>query len=230
MHRAWVALAAGVIVSGAVLTGFGGRDAGPAALGLMGDPDIVESPEASPSPSEGGLDNLVMAPNVDIGEEIDGPAVAFMPPGGIESVRVGYEDLVGWGQYTQMGMSPEDVYKVGAMNARFYTKKDFVRSGGRFRMEFDTTWNRPVKEAKVFCTLKGPWASKDFGAAKDCSNHFVTWEGLSIKTEYKVEITAYDTNGTWMQWFGGFTIPDPDVKYVSTYSPRPYWCINYCPK
>ncbi len=229
MHRAWVALAAGVIVSGAVLTGMGNRGASTTALGL-GDPDLVETQEASPSPSAGGLDNLIMDVSPDIGVELDGPAVAFMPSGGIESVRVGYVDVVGWGDYTQMGMSYDDVYKVGSMNVRLYTKKDFVRAGGRFRLEFDTTWNKGAKEASASCTLKGPWGSKDFGAAKDCSAHFVTWEGLSIKTKYDVTITAYDTNGVWMQWFGGFTTPDPDEKFVSTYSPRPYWCINYCPK
>ena len=231
MHRAWVALAAGVIVSGAVLTGMGTRGASNTALGL-GDPDLVETQDATPSasPAAGVLDNAEMAPSVDIGEEIDGPAVAFMPPGGIESVRVGYVDLVGWGENTQMPMSPEDLYKVGSMNVRLYLKKEFVKSGGRFRVDFDTTWNRAVKEGRATCSLKGPWGSKDFGAAKDCSAHFATWDGLSIKTKYAMEITAYDTNGTWMQWFGGFTTPDPDEKFVSTYSPRPYWCINYCPK
>lgn len=226
MHRAWVALAAGVIVSGAVLAGFGGRDANPMALGLMGDSDIAESPEASPSPSGGGIDGPIVDASTEIGEEIDGPAVALLPPGGMEAVRFAYDDLVGWGQYTQMGMSPEDLYMVGAMNVRFYPKKDFVRSGGRFRLEFDTTWNRTVKEAKALCTLKGPWAWKNLGGAKDCSHHFATWDGLSIKTPYTVEITAYDTNGTWMQWFGGFTIPDPDVKIVSTHTREYYWPLD----
>jgi hypothetical protein len=140
--------------------------------------------------------------------------------------RIGgrYVDVVGWGDHAD-GMSYDDVYKVRSMNVS--SKKDFVRAGGRFRLS-STRRGTGRQGSQRGRTLKGP-GDQGFQTAKDCSAH-LSREGLSIKTKYDVTITAYDTNGVWMQWFGGFTTPDPDEKFVSTYSPRPYWCINYCPK